>query len=621
MFKRWKIIDIILAAAAVITVISYFVHPGTFNVLIWIVSLAFIIRFIAVMRRRFFWKIRNRLIFASIFLVGTPIFFITVFFITAGKIVIAQYGALIIENIMQDRINRTDMIASLYLQFKTHPIMILDAAKYIRKPFFNVVFFENDNGKYKTFFKYPDSFNDKKIIVDEFKGKFLIDDKLYLGALRKDDKKAALIAIEINQESLDQFYSLPEFSLPDFKVKFRPPNPPKTAEAPPQSDDTILFQHLFDYSYLDYNTLTNSKPTEKSNYFILESDSQNIYRKINDAISRSSQGSVVKLIYLFITLGITCIIISFLIGFRMIRIITRSIDQLTKGTQRIRNGDFSFRIRTRSGDQMQYLGECFNEMAAGIDRLLLDEKEKQRLEEELRIARSIQLKLLPQGSLVTNEFEIAAVNIPAEEIAGDYFDYFYKPGNCLSLLVADVSGKGSSAAFYMAELKGVVNHLHRSIMPPASLISECHYSLKDTFDKVTFITMNIAQFRMKDKVFRMARAGHTPAVFYNSLERKCIELQPAGMAIGLINFSYEKLQEVEMSYRSGDILLLFSDGLTEIMNEEEEMLGIERLKKIIQDNHNLPAEEIKQIILDFSMEFSESVTNRDDLTFILLKVK
>ena len=251
----------------------------------------------------------------------------------------------------------------------------------------------------------------------------------------------------------------------------------------------------------------------------------------------------------------------------------------------------------------------------------MDEKEKQRLEEELRIARSIQLKLLPPDTFDTEEFEISAVNIPAAEIAGDYFDYFYKKDDYLSILVADVSGKGTSAAFYMAELKGVINHLQKEEITPATLISECHNSLNTSFDRMTFITMNMAKFSIPGKKFLFARAGHTPALFYNARKKECIELLPEGMAIGLMNFSKEKIKEIEINYQKGDILFLFSDGLSEIMNDADEMLGVENLKRIILDNNHVSAEELKQQILDFSIKFSEKEISSDDLTFILLKVK
>ena len=108
---------------------------------------------------------------------------------------------------------------------------------------------------------------------------------------------------------------------------------------------------------------------------------------------------------------------------------------------------------------------------------------------------------------------------------------------------------------------------------------------------------------------------------YNARKKECIELLPEGMAIGLINFSKEKIKEIEINYQKGDILFLFSDGLSEIMNDADEMLGVENLKRIILDNNHVSAEELKQQILDFSIKFSEKEISSDDLTFILLKVK
>jgi len=128
------------------------------------------------------------------------------------------------------------------------------------------------------------------------------------------------------------------------------------------------------------------------------------------------------------------IVISLFIGFRMVRVITSSVNELTKGTEKIRKGDFSFRIKIKSRDQMHELAESFNEMASGIGRLLIEEKVRERLEEELRIARTIQLKLLPPENFSCSQFEIAAINIPAQEIAGDYFDYFYEKDEFLSVL-------------------------------------------------------------------------------------------------------------------------------------------------------------------------------------------
>jgi len=590
-------------------------------------------------KKKMFWKIRNRLIFSGLFLVATPIIFITIFSYFIGTVVIAQYGSIIVDNVMSDLLTRLKPVSTNYLRYNNSRLMSKDINQFADNGWllFTTVFWENKDGRYKAFFKYPENFNTDKMVVDEFSGYFLLDDKLYLGVLSKSDTHASLCAYEIHQQFLDSL----SFNS-DFRVIFKKPPPVPTRTQPSYTDqlgtntsraleptttmedsdnDRLVPLASFAYTFLDFNRVMDNKPLNRDGDFVLSMNYTKIYKKIVSSMSRPANAQTKQFIFAMLVPILTLIILSFFIGFRMVRVITRSINELTRGTQRIRNGDFSFRIKTRSGDQLQYLAESFNEMASGIDRLLIDEKEKHRLEEELRIARSIQLKLLPPDTFQTEDFELAAVNIPATEIAGDYFDYFYKKNEYLSLLVADVSGKGASAAFYMAELKGVINHLNREVMSPAKVIAECHYSLKSSFDRITFITMNMAQFNIPEKRFVLSRAGHTRALFYSAKLDDCLEFFPDGMAIGLPNFSADKIKEIEQEYRSGDILFLFSDGLSEIMNEEDEMLGINHLKRILCKHHDRSPEEIKQKMLDFSIKFSETGVNHDDLTFIILKVK
>jgi serine phosphatase RsbU (regulator of sigma subunit) len=642
MLNRWKKTDVFIAIIFVLTVLSYFLFPSwAFKLLLWTTIITAIIRFMVVAKRRLLWKIRNRLIFSGLFLIATPILFISIFLYFIGSVVIAQYGSIIINNMMNQHVEKLEPIPSRYLRYDKSRYMYMDIQRLVDSKlfYFTSVLWEKRGESFEPFFKYPNDFNEKKIQLMEFNNYFLVDDKLYIGVLKKNETHAVMVAYEINQEFLDIVSSISEF-----RVIYKSPGPyfsrnkndvmatvgmtvsssdiidesPIEDEMDVQDSPTLA---LFTYSFYDFNTIINSKPLKRNGDFVLSMDYGKIYDKIISAISSPAHMKTKQVLLALIIPFFTLLITSFLIGFRMVRVITRSINQLTKGTQRIRNGDFSFRIKTRSGDQLQYLAESFNEMASGIDRLLVDEKEKHRLEEELRIARSIQLKLLPADSFQSDYLEIAAVNIPAAEIAGDYFDYFYEEGVSLSMLVADVSGKGASAAFYMAELKGVINHLQREAMSPASLISECHHSLKQSFDRITFITMSIVQLNIPKQKFIISRAGHTPALFYNAQAETCTEIFPDGMAIGLINFSGDKIKEIEMDYHSGDIIFLFSDGLSEIMNDEDEMLGVDHLKRILKENHHLPTDEIKQKMLDFSIKFSDSGINRDDLTFIILKIK
>jgi serine phosphatase RsbU (regulator of sigma subunit) len=627
MFKRWEKIDIAIGILFVLTNLTYLLFDNAvFKIFLWILIIVVAVRLLYIIKKKLFWKVRNRLMFSGLFLIVTPLFFISLFFYVIFNILMAQYGLVIMQNILGERLTSTlESTSDYYLEMgREERVYNLRQMKKESWPFFNAVFYEKTGDRYKSYYSYPDDFGGDEITVGDFSGFFMVDGDIFYGTLKENETGAVLIAESVNQGYLDMISGIT-----DFRVIYQDPNRNKIQEAIELTEDPELLNEegvlpipwMYKYQFLDFDGENNSKPRRRTGHFWLFLNMSKIFDKLTDMDSGSVQSDIKTAIYFMALIFGVLIIISFIIGVRSIRVITRSINLITRGTQRIRKGDFSFRIKTRSGDQLQYLGESFNEMAAGIDRLLIDEKEKQRLEEELRIARSIQLKLLPPDSFETEDFEIAAVNIPAAEIAGDYFDYFYDEGEYLSMLVADVSGKGTSAAFYMAELKGVINHLQKEVVSPSLLIDECHDSLKTSFDRVTFITMNMAKFILPEKKFLFARAGHTPALFYDAEKDECIELFPRGMAIGLVNFSRDKIDEIEVHYKKGDILFLFSDGLSEIMNDAEEMLGMDNLKRILSTNHHLSAEEIKQQFLDFSIRFSDTEINSDDLTFIILKVK
>lgn len=599
-----------------------------FKIFLWTFIITIIFKFLLILKKRLFWKVRNRLIFSSLFIVITPILFLLVFFFIFLNVVIAQYGITIVDNIMNDRLNKLELATETYFNAENNDQMIdlIKRAVFLDKGigFLNVVFFEKNNGKYTSFFKYPANFNEQKILHHNFRGYFLLESQLYHGIFKTKGDKAILFATTINQKFLDEFSTIS-----DFRVKFQDPtkkivfNLPKTLEGTENGskEKTLFLPHLLEYKYMDFDNLKENKPVERRKYFILMIDYQKTFDKIEIVNSSTPQKFIRKLTYFIIFLFSTFIFISLFIGFRMIRVVTKSISQLTKGIEKLRKGDFTARVKIRSDDEIQYLGESFNEMAAGMNRLLDEEKEKHRIQEELRIARSIQLKLLPPETLNTREFELQAANIPATEIAGDFYDYNYKKGESLSVVVADVSGKGTSAAFYMAELKGLLSYLSRKNLSLSSILADCNNVLKNSFDKKTFITVNIAKFFVDDKIFHFARAGHTQAIHYMHNKKSCIELYPEGTALGLTNFSKSKIEVISVKYKKGDLFLIFSDGLSEIMSPEGEMFGTKPLKNILTENYDLPLTEIKDKILKTGIEFSKSKIIDDDLTFIVLRIK
>ena len=333
--------------------------------------------------------------------------------------------------------------------------------------------------------------------------------------------------------------------------------------------------------------------------------------------------------YLMYALGILGLVfvvvyaVALVLGLLLARSITRGVHALSVGTQRLRQGDFSHPIRIRSRDQLGELAESFNLMSRGIQQLMVEQVEKERLEEELRIARQIQMSLLPAQGLVTLAgVRVAALCLPAAEVGGDYYDLLPLGETRMGVLVADVSGKGTSAALYMAELKGLVLSLSRIHESPAKLLCEANRILAANMDSRSFVTMTYAVVDTAARRMRYARAGHSPLIHLEARTGRTRILAPAGLGLGLdagARFD-EILQEDDVPLEPDDFFLFFTDGLSEAMNAGAELFGEGRLRTILERSGSLGSEELKERILEEVRRFVGEADPHDDMTLVVLKV-
>jgi serine phosphatase RsbU (regulator of sigma subunit) len=315
--------------------------------------------------------------------------------------------------------------------------------------------------------------------------------------------------------------------------------------------------------------------------------------------------------------------VALMLGLMLARSITRGVHELSVGTQRLRQGDFAHTIRIRSRDQLGDLAESFNLMSRGIRDLMREQAEKERLEEELRIAREIQMSLLPGGTLsVLPGMRVAALCIPATEVGGDYYDVLPLSDTRMGVLVADVSGKGTSAALYMAELKGLVLSLSRIHDSPARLLVDANRILAQSMDSRTFVTMTYAVVDIAEGWMRFARAGHNPLIHLEARTGKTRVLTPPGLGLGLDpGDGFERiLEEEEVPLAPGDFFLFFTDGLSEAMNEGAELFGEGRLRRILEESEGLTSEQLRGRILEEVERFVGDAAPHDDLTMVVLKV-
>jgi serine phosphatase RsbU (regulator of sigma subunit) len=353
-----------------------------------------------------------------------------------------------------------------------------------------------------------------------------------------------------------------------------------------------------------------------------------LYDRLGAAqVGRGTFGSVLMVVLLIVaTLFLFIEAGALVMGLALARSITGAVHELFEGTERVRQGDFSHRMEVKTGDQLGDLADSFNQMTSSIEDLLRQAEEKKRLEEELRIARDIQMSLLPRGQMVFPGMSLTALCVPAREVGGDYYDFFQLGDDRIGILIADVSGKGTSAALYMAELKGLMLSLSQTCPSPRQLMLTANRIISENLDSRSFITMTYAVVDLAARTMTWARAGHTPLIHRrdgDGAEPQVDILIPDGLVLGLRidcgELFTRLLQEVTLSLSRGDVLVFFTDGISEAMNAESDLFGESRLAALVREHGHLPVDELRERLLREIDAFVAGAPQHDDMTMILLK--
>lgn len=346
-----------------------------------------------------------------------------------------------------------------------------------------------------------------------------------------------------------------------------------------------------------------------------------LYDSLTPGTERISQFLLFALIAVAVLFAFVYLV-ALLFGTALVRSITGAVHALSVGTTKLQRGDFSHRIIVRSKDQLGDLAQSFNSMSQGIEDLLEQQGEKERMEEDLRVARNIQMSLLPQEYVEIEGLKIAAVCLPANEMGGDYYDLLPLSNHRLGVLIADVSGKGTSAALYMAELKGLILSLSRNHGSPKDLLVELNEILAPNLDRRSFVTMTYAIIDSMKRTLHVARAGHNPLIHFDGRTGQTRLLSPPGLALGFDSGERFKsiIQEVEIPLVHGDTFLFFTDGISEAMNGSSELFGESRLADILKHASELSSDDLKERILHEVRTFAAGESPHDDMTLVIVKV-
>lgn len=318
-------------------------------------------------------------------------------------------------------------------------------------------------------------------------------------------------------------------------------------------------------------------------------------------------------------------VISIVIGILLTRSVTQAVHNLDLGTQFVKRGDFSHRIVLRSRDQLGALAESFNQMTEYVQQLVKERVLKERLEHEIEIAREVQERLFPARAPKMKRLDIAGVCLPARTVSGDYYDFLSMGADELGVAVGDISGKGISAALLMASLQATLrSSVTCSRQEPgeeyengvAGLVERINKQIYGFTTDDRFATFFYARYDGVERTITYCNAGHNPPLHFSGETYR--RLSVGGTVIGL--FPNAGYAQETMSFNDGDLLVAYTDGITECLNASGEEFGEERLIQLIQPNRDMSAEDLKEYILENVQSWKLDREQDDDMTLIIIKM-
>jgi sigma-B regulation protein RsbU (phosphoserine phosphatase) len=435
-----------------------------------------------------------------------------------------------------------------------------------------------------------------------------------------DNKQSA--TVQLDQQTLQPTFSVGSLPNPAAKLDFEIP-----------LAGTSL-------SVIDWN----SGKLERSALIRVRTRPSVLYGHLFAALGEFVQGVA----YILIGVGIFFAIIeliALIIGTRMTRTVTAAVAQLHEATKHVDRGDFSHRIPVKSSDQLADLAHSFNSMTASIEKLIQEQKEKQRLENELAIAQEVQAQLFPRQVSELESLEVHGFCRPARTVSGDYYDFLTASSHKLILAVGDISGKGISAALLMATIHSAVRAYSVENLPqmrepvavgavagsgrimatwpegvevsPGALLSLLNHQLYESTPPEKYATLFLGIYDGRSHHLTYSNGGHLPPILIGK-DGSIRRLEAGGTVVGLFdNMSYDE-GAVEM--QPGEIFLAYSDGVTEPENDFGEF-GEQRLIDLVRENRDLPLPQISQIVTMAVDNWIGDNEQPDDVTLVLARAR
>lgn len=369
-----------------------------------------------------------------------------------------------------------------------------------------------------------------------------------------------------------------------------------------------------------------------------------LYERLFAALGDLARGIEYILLIVAIVFGLIELL-ALIIGTKLTRSITYAIAQLYEATKHINRGDFTHRIEVKSSDQLATLANSFNSMTASIERLIEEQKEKQRLENELTIAQEVQAQLFPKEISQLESLEVHGFCRPARTVSGDYYDFLSLHADKMILAVGDISGKGISAALLMATIHSAVRAYSLEGVPllreaaavgmasggglmlasdlkgveasPGALLGLLNHQLYESTPQEKYATLFLGVYDGPTHRLAYTNGGHLPPILLSE-DGTTQHLTCGGTVVGL--FRNVEYPEATAQLRPGDIFIAYSDGVTEPENDYGEF-GEDRLIGLVRENRHLPLARITEIVTAAVDDWIGDNEQPDDVTLVLARAR
>lgn len=384
----------------------------------------------------------------------------------------------------------------------------------------------------------------------------------------------------------------------------------------------LLIDEQKHVTYVDFNEDPLTAPTSADRIQNIVVPYENAYAVIYDVSYATMETRLAQArMQIALAAGIG-FLLTLMISFMLSVSITRPLKALKEGALKIASGDFTTRVLVRTRDEVGVLASTFNQMAADLAASIEAKLYKERVTRELELAASIQSNLIPSQKLTLPSLEIVGGLDPATEVGGDAYDYITMENGNQLIYLGDGTGHGVPAGI-MASISNALLYAFRGEPDLKKVAKAMNEVIQKKSSNTMFITMALTVWNEQSSTLKYVNAGHLPLMYFDASAKKLTEVKLPGIAFGMVDDIVPLLQEKEIPLASGDVVVLYSDGIPDAQNERKEAYGVQRLKMTVQNlsNEGLSADQIRDGILADVLKFIGTREHLDDITVVVMKKK